>query len=118
MEPTLEAAFEAMFSANPQMPENEAETPTEQVQPVNEDLYSLSQKLTEKYNQAKQFMSENDWENYGKTMKEVDAIVKDMQQLNEEIAQQQPAVTPPAESDSPDSTPTPSPTPEEPSMTW
>jgi len=118
MEPTLEAAFEAMFNANPQMPETNEETPPEQVQPVNEDLYSLSQKLTEKYNQAKQFMSENDWENYGKTMKEVDAIVKDMQRLNEEIAQQQPAVTPPAQSDSPIDAPTPSPTPEEPAMTW
>lgn len=118
MEPTLEAAFEAMFKANPQMPENEVEAPPEQAQPVNEDLYSLSQKLTEKYNQAKQFMSENDWENYGKTMKEVDAIVKDMQRLNEEIAQQQPAVTPPAESAPPAGSPTSSPTVEEPAMTW
>lgn len=86
MAETLEKAFEAMFKANPQMPNETTATVTEQPQSVNEALYSLSQELTEKYAEAKQFLSENDWENYGKTMKEVEALIADMQKLNEEIA--------------------------------
>lgn len=108
METSLEKAFETLFKSNPQMPEDETAITPQQEEPVNQDLYSLSQELTEKYNQAKQFMTENDWENYGKAMKEVDALVQDIARLNEEIAQQQPAVSPPPWSASP--FPSPSPT--------
>ena len=83
MEKTLEEALAKLFAENPSPV---IETPGETASPLKEvsrDLVELIDEIIEKHNESKLFMSENDWVNFGASMKSLDELMKELERSKE-----------------------------------
>jgi len=72
--PTLDEAIKALFGVNRPVIVNE-----------NVTLETVIQKALQKFDEMKGFSKQNDWENYGKSMKELDETMQDLKGKSNKI---------------------------------
>ena len=72
--PTLDEGIKALFGVNRPVIVNE-----------NDTLESAIQKALQKFDDMKGFSKQNDWENYGKSMKELDDTMQDLKNKSNKI---------------------------------